>query len=162
MGLNSQVGSNSSSTQNRTVAMGLTWRKTWHLNITTLPAIKNLSADCIVTWSVGRLCTPSRSFTSRFQICNPTNICWVAIENVLISFTICPYFTVTQRISVWSQIGMPKVKELIILQNLRIHHVMIRSELKCGFAAKSVETVKLELRSSSKPAKHPWFNVQSE
>jgi len=57
-----------------------------------------------VTWSLLRLCICSRSFTTNFQSCNPTNIRRVAIDNPRISLTICIYFTATQRISVWSQI----------------------------------------------------------
>jgi hypothetical protein len=61
-GPNSRVGSGSGSTRNRTVATGLTTRKTRptgngpvlppktrHLNITTLPPIKYLSSDRIMT-----------------------------------------------------------------------------------------------------------------
>jgi hypothetical protein len=61
-GPNSRVGSESGSTRNRTVATGLTTRKTRptgngpvlppktrHFNITTLPPIKYLSSDCIMT-----------------------------------------------------------------------------------------------------------------
>jgi len=56
---------------------------------------------------------------------------------------------------------MQEVKELVKLHNLRIHHVMIRSELKYLIAAKAVGTVKLEPRSGSNPAKNPRFYVRS-
>ena len=59
--------------------------KTQNFNTTTLPPIKYLSSDRIMIWSVCRLCIWSRSFTSRSQICDPTNIRSVAIENPLIS-----------------------------------------------------------------------------
>jgi len=58
---------------------------TRHFNITTLPPIKYLSSDRIMIWWVHRLCSSRRSFTSRSQICDPTNIGWVGIENPLIS-----------------------------------------------------------------------------
>jgi len=45
---------------------------------TTFLITKSLSSDHIVTWLVPRLCSRSSSFTSRFQICNPTDTCWVA------------------------------------------------------------------------------------
>jgi len=77
--------------------------KTRDYNITTLSPIKYLSSDRIMTWSVGRLCSSSRSFPSRSEICDPTNICWVAIENPLILHKICPCFhshpTNTSRIA---------------------------------------------------------------
>jgi len=46
----------------------------------TLAPIKYLSSDRIMTWSVRKLCSISRSFISRFQICNPTDIRWVAVK----------------------------------------------------------------------------------
>ena len=173
-GLNSWVSSGCGSTRNRTVATGLTSWKTWpigngpvlppktrHFNITTLPPIEHLSSDRIVTWSVRRLCSSSHFFTSRCQICNPTNIRWVAIENLLISLMVYLYFTATQRISVWSQVWMQGVKEHAKLDNLHIQHVMIRSELKYSVAAKAVGTVKLEPRSSFNPGKNTQFYVRS-
>jgi len=88
--------------------------------------INYLSSDRIVTWSVCRLCSVSRSFTSCFQICNPTNICWVAIENPRISVEICPYFTANQRILVGSQFWKREVKERLKLHNLHICHAVIQ------------------------------------
>jgi len=41
--------------------------------------IKYLSYDCIVIWSVCRLCSFMPSFTSRSQICDPTNIRKIAV-----------------------------------------------------------------------------------
>jgi len=101
-----------------------------------LAQIKYLSSDHIVTWSVRRLCSSSRSFTSRFQICDPTNIHWVAIEIPLISPKMCLDFTATQRISVGSQICKREVKEWLVLYNLCTDHIMIRSELKYLIGAK--------------------------
>ena len=46
----------------------------------TLAPIKYLSSDRIMTWWICRLCSFSPSFMSRFQICNPTNIRWIAVE----------------------------------------------------------------------------------
>jgi len=114
-----------------------------------------------VIWSIRRLCSFSRSFTSRFQICNPTNIRGVAIENPSISLKLCPNFTAPQRISVRSQIWILELNELVKLHNLHIHHVLIRSELKDLIAAKEVGTVQLEPLSTSNPAKYPRFNVRS-
>ena len=164
-GPNSRVGSSSGSTRNQTVATGLTTRntrpigngpvsqpKTWHFNIKTLPPIKYLSSDRIMTWSVRRFYISSRSFTSRSQICDLTNILWVAIENPRISLEICTVFWATRWISVGSQIGKQEVKERPELHNLRTDHVPIRWELKYLIGGKGVGTVKLEPRSSSNPA----------
>jgi len=157
-GPNSRVGSGSGSTRTRTVATGLTTRKTRHFNTTTLPPIKYLSSDRIMTWSVRRLCSSSRSFTSRSQICDLTNIRWVAIENPLISLTICPFLTATQRISVGSQIGKWEVKERPELHNLHTDHVTIQWELKYLIGGKGV---KLEPQSGSNPAENPRVYVRS-
>jgi len=46
----------------------------------TLPPIKYLSSDCMVTWSVRKLCSFSPSFTSRCQICDWANIHWIAVK----------------------------------------------------------------------------------
>jgi alpha-N-acetylglucosamine transferase len=69
-------------------------------NITTLDAIKYLTSDCILTRSVCRLCSSSRSFRSRFQIYDLTNTHSVAIENPQISHKIGRNLTATHRISV--------------------------------------------------------------
>ena len=167
---NSRVGSGSGSdpepnrcngsyhTKTRTVAIGpVLPPKTRHFNITTLASIKYLSSDRIMTWSVCRLCSSSRSFTSRFQICVPTNIRWVAIENPLISRKMGLYFTATQRITVGSQIWKREVKERLEMHNLRTDHLLIWSELKYLIGAKVVRTVKMELRSGYNPAKNRGF-----
>jgi len=130
-------------TKTRNVANGLvSLPKPRHFNITTLAPINYLSSDCIVTWSVCRLCCSSCSFTSSFHICDPTNICWVAIENMIISRTMCLYFRATQRISVGSQIWKSEVKERLELHNLHTYHVMIQSELKYLTTAKVAGTIK--------------------
>jgi len=46
----------------------------------TLPPIEYLSSDCIVTLSICWLFRISPSFTSRFQICDPTNSHRVAVK----------------------------------------------------------------------------------
>ena len=161
-GPNSRVGSGSRSTQNRPIPTGHTTRKTWptgngpvlplktqHFTITTLPPIKYMSSDRIMTWSVRRLCSSTRSFTCRTQICDPTNIRWVAIEYPLISHKMGPFFTATQQISVRSQIGKQEVTERPELHNLRTDHVTIQWELKYLIGGKGVRTVNLEPQSSS-------------
>jgi len=145
-------------TDTRTIAIGpVLPPKTRHFNITTLAPIKNLSSDRIMTWSVCRLFSSSRSFTSRFQICDPTNICWVAIENPIVSCKIGLHFTATQRISVRSQIWKREVKEGLELHNLHTDHLMMQSELKYLIGAKVVGTVKMEPRSGCNPAKNRGF-----
>ena len=166
----SRVGAGYGSTPNRTVAMGLTTRKTRtigngpvlppktrHFKFTILAPIKYLSSDRIMTWSVCTLCSFSRSFTSRCQICDRTDICWVAIENPPISRKISSYSTAIQRILVRSQIWQREVKERLDLHNLRTDHVMIRSELKYLIGAKVGGTVNMELRSGYNPVKTRGF-----
>ena len=103
--------------------------KTRHFNFTILGPIKYLSSDCIVTWSMRRLCRFSRSCPSRIQICDRTNCRWVAIKNPRISpkFFFC--FAGTQQISVQLQIGVWEVKAPLKLHNQRTDHATIRSEL---------------------------------
>jgi hypothetical protein len=136
----------------RTIAIGpVLPPKTRHLNLTTLPPIQYLSSDCIVTWSLCRLCSSSRSFTSRFQICDPTNIRWVTIENPIISCKIVLYFTARQWLSVGSQIWKREAKDRLELHNLHPDHLVIRSELKYLIGVKVAGTVKMEPRS--------WYNL---
>jgi len=104
--------------------------KTRHFNLTIWAPIMYLSSDRIMTWLICRLYSFSPSFTSSFQICDLTNIRWVAIENPWISLNISCYSTAIPRILVGSQIWKRDVKEGLKLHNLRIHHDMIRSELK--------------------------------
>jgi len=138
-GTNSQVGSGSGSTRNRTVAMGLTPRKTRtvgnglvlrrkprHSKLTIFARMKYFSYDRIVIWPVRILCSFSRSFTSRCQICDRANICWVAVEHPRISLKIWCYFTAISRIFVGSQIWKREVKERIKLHNLHTDHITIR------------------------------------
>jgi len=105
-----------------------------------------------MTWARCSLFSFSRSFTSRFQIGDPTNICAVAMLNPQISLKICPYFTAAQQIWVRSQIWMVEVKALVKLHNQHDHHVIIRSKLKNLTAIKLEGTVKLKPRSGSNPA----------
>jgi len=143
IGPNSQVGSGSSSTRNRTAAMVLTIpktrtvgnrpvlpSKTRQFKFTILAPIKYLSSDCMMTSSVHRLCSFSRSFTSRSQICDRRNICSVAIENLRILLNKWCYFTPSQRILVRLQIWDREVKAAQMLHILRIHHVMKRRDLR--------------------------------
>jgi len=129
-------------TETRTVAIGpILPPKTWHFNLTTLAPIKYLSSDCIVTWSIRRLCRVSRSFTSRVQICDSTNIRLVAIKNPPISPKIGHFVNATQRLLVRSPIWTREVKERLNLYNLRIDHVTIRSHLTYLIGAKVADTV---------------------
>jgi len=135
--------------------MGLTIRKTrtfgigpvlppttQHFNFTILAPIKYLSSDRTMTWSVRTLCRLSRSFTFRCQICDHTNIRWVAIWNLRISLKIWCYFTASQQILVRSQIWQRQVEELLKLPNLYIDHVMIRWDLGYFIGVKVAGTVK--------------------
>jgi len=155
MGPNSQVGSGSGSTRNWTVATGLTTRKTRtigngpvsqpktrHFKFPIMDPIKYWSSDRTMTWSVRTLCSVSHSFTSHCQICDRTNIRWVAIENARISLKIWCYFTVIQRIFVWSQIWKREVEQRLKLHNLHIHHVMICWDLRYLIGAKVAGTVR--------------------
>ena len=162
---NSQVGSGFGSTWNRTIATGLTTRKTrtvrngallppktWHFKSTIFAPIKYLSSDRIMTWSLRRLTSFSPSLTSRIQICDRTNDRWGAIENPRNSLKKRLYFTATQQISVQSQIWMRVMEEGLKLHNLRTDHVTIRSEHIYIIGAKAVATVYLEMRFGSNSA----------
>jgi len=120
--------------------------KNQHLNLTNLAPVMYWSSDRIATWSVYRLSSITSSFTSRFQIYDPTNIRGVAIENPRISLCFGPVFTATHRISVGSQTWTLEVKQLVTLHILCTDHVTIRSELKYLIGAKEVGTVNLEPR----------------
>jgi len=126
-----------------------------------LTPIKYVSSDRIVTWSVRRLCSSGRSVTYRFQICDPTNIRWVAIENPLISRKMCLYFTATQRISVGSQIWKWEMKQRLVLHILHTDHVMIRSELKYLIGAKVAGTVIWNRSPGNNPAKTKRFGFSA-
>jgi len=91
---------------------------------------KYLSSDRIMIWLIRILCSFMHSFTSRFQICNLTNIRWVVIENPQTGLEISRYITAILRILVGSQIWKPEVTEHIKLHNLCINHVTIWSELR--------------------------------
>ena len=172
-GPNSRVGSGFGSTRNWTVATGLTIQKTrtvgngaglppktQHLKSTIFAPSKYLSSDRIMTWSVRKLPSFSPSCTSSIQICDRTNKRGVAMENPRYSLKNRLYFTVTQRISVRSQIWMREVKEGLKLHNLCMDHVMIRSELIYLIGAKAVGTIYLEPQFGSNPAKYLRFNVR--
>jgi len=129
-------------TKTRTVAIGpVLPPKTQYFNLTTWPLIKYFSYDHIVIWWIRRLCSFSCSFTSHYQICDPTNVGGVAIEKPRISLKMCPNFTATQQISVGSQIWMLEGKERQIVHNLRIDHVTIQSELRYVIGAKGARTM---------------------
>ena len=118
-------------TTTRTVAIGpVLPPKTQHFSITSLAGIRFLSSDRMVTWSICRLCSFMRSITSQLQICDPTKIRWVMIESTRFSPHISPSFTPIQRILVGLQIWMWEVKERVKLNNLRIDHVTMRSQLR--------------------------------
>jgi hypothetical protein len=152
------------------VATGLTTRKTGtignglvlpsktnHFKSTIVARIKYLSSDRIMTWSVRTLCSFSRSFTSRCQICDWTNIRWVAIYNPKISLKIRCYFTVIQPILVRSQIWKQEVEERVKLHNLRIHHVMICWDLRYLIGATVAGTVKWNRGAGTTLPKHLRF-----
>jgi len=163
---NSRVGSGFGSTWNRTVATGLTTRKTrtvgngavlppktQHVKSTVFAPIKYLSSDRIMTWSLRKLSSFSPSFASRIQMCDLTNIRGGAIENPRNSLKNRLYFTATQRISVRSQTWMREVKEGLKLHNLRTDHVTIRSELIYLFGVRVRGTVQWICGPGNKPAK---------
>jgi len=95
-----------------------------------------------MTWSVCTLFSFIRSSTSRCQICDWTNIRWVAIENPQISQEFWCYFTAIQQILIQSQIWMWEVEEGMKLHNLRIQCVVIRWDLRHIIWAKGARTVK--------------------
>jgi len=112
----------------------------FHITVpSTLAPNKYLSSDRIVTWSVRRLCSISPSFTSRCQICDWSNIRWIAVKEGDSSAEKCGFSIATQRILVRSQMWQREVKEGLKLQNLRTDHVTIRSELRYLIGATIVD-----------------------
>jgi len=59
--------------------------------------------DGIMTWSMRRLNGLSRSFTSRFEICDPTNIGWITVKKHHILCKIRRFLIATQQILVQSK-----------------------------------------------------------
>jgi len=115
--------------------------KTNHFKFSILAPIKYLRSDRTVTWSICSLCSFRHSCTSRCQICERSNICWVAIENPWISHKICYYFKVTPGILVQSPISKRVVEELLKLHNLLTDHVTIQSECRYHVEANVAGTV---------------------
>ena len=95
-----------------------------------LALMKYLSSDCILIWWICRICSSTRSFTSRIQISHPTDFRGVAVKHGPISSEIRGFSIATQPILVVLHIWKWKLKERLKLHNLHIHHVTIRSELK--------------------------------
>jgi len=91
-----------------------------------------------MTWWIRRLCSFTRSSTSRFQICNCTNIRWIAVKEQHILCEIRGISIVTQRIFIRSQIWQWEVKERLTLHNVHTEHVMVWTELKYWIGAKIV------------------------
>jgi len=112
----------------------------FHITVpATLPPIRYLSSDRIVTGSVRKSCIFSPSFTSRCQICDWANIRWIAVKYSDISAEKCGFSIATQRILVGSPIWEREEKEGLTLHNLRTNHVTIRSELRYLIGAKIVD-----------------------
>ena len=122
-----------------------------------LAPIKYLSSDRIVTWFICSLYSVSRSFPSHSQICNRINIRWGPVNNLPISCRITYYVTASQWILVRWQIGKREVEELLILYNLRIHHVLIQSELKYRIPAKFAETIIWNRGPGLSQERNRWF-----
>jgi len=105
---------------------------------TSLASIQYLSCDRIVTWLVRRLCSSNYSFSSLFQICDPTDIGWVVVKDGQILRQITGFSIAPQWLLVRSQIWDREVKERLVLHHLRTDHVTIPSELKYQIGAKGV------------------------
>jgi len=103
----------------------------FHITVpSTFAPFKYLSCDRIVTRSVCRLCSTSLSFTSHCQICDWSNIRWIAVKEGDISAEKCGFSIATQRILVRSQMWEREVKEGLKLHDLHTDHITIRSELR--------------------------------
>jgi len=106
---------------------------------TTLAPIKYLSFDRIMTWSIRKLFSFSRSFTSCIQICNPIDIRLMVVKEWLNWSEIGGFSIATQGILVGSKIWKWEVKEWLKLHNIRIDHVVIQSELKYLIEARNAD-----------------------
>jgi hypothetical protein len=110
-----------------------------------------------MTWSVHCLFSSSRSFTSRFQICDATDNCsvvetWGQIVTENSGFSIA-----TPQILVRSQIWNRQVIERLGLRNLHADHVMMQLELKYLIGAKVVILKCWFL--VAKPAQFQWSRI---
>jgi len=101
-------------------------------------AITFLSSDCTVTWSICWLCNCSSSVTSSIRIWDATKIRWIAMKFCQVWCRTRRFSIVTKWILVRSQIWQRDVKERLILPNLPIDHVVIRSELSYLIRANNV------------------------
>jgi len=131
--------------------------KTRHFKFTILAPIKYLSSDHTMTWSVRTLCSCSPSFTSRYQICDPNNICCVAIENPQIALKRSCYFTAIQQLLFQSQIWTQEVEEQLKLHNKCIDDVMICWDLRYLIGVKVAGTVKRNCGAGITRPKHRGF-----
>jgi len=154
-------------TKTRTVAIGpVLPPKTRHYKSTIFAPVTYLSSDHIVTWSVGKLCSFSPSFTSRSQICGRTNIHRVAIENPRILSEKWRYFTAIRWILVQSQIWQREVKERLKLHNLHTAQSAYwsdRDTIRTQILNRSerCRNRNMEPRSGFNPAKKPRVYVRS-
>jgi len=130
---------------------------TRHFKFKIFAPIKYVSSDHIRSWSVCTLCSFSHSFTSSCQICDRTNIGWVAIENPQISNKITCYITAIQQLLVRSQIWKCEVEERLKLHNLRTDHVMICRDLRYWFEVEVAGTVKWTRSLGTTQPKNPGF-----
>jgi len=114
-------------------------RSRFHITVpATFAPIENVSCDCIVTWSIRRLYRMNHCFTSRVQIGDPTNSHCVALKKRSILGETGGFLIATKRIVVGSKIWTWEVKQRLILHNLHIDEVTIRSELRYLIIAKVV------------------------
>jgi hypothetical protein len=104
----------------------------------TLAPIKYISCDQIMTWSICKLYTINRSYTSLLQIGDPANSRWVGLKKHTIFTEIRRFLIVTKQIVVESPIWTQQVQEQLVLHNLHIEHVTIQSEFIYLIASKGV------------------------
>jgi len=92
-------------------------------------AIKHRSSHHIRTWSMRRLCSVSHSSTCLCQICDPSDIHWIALTQDHIVSKICGFSIATLWILARSQLWQREVKQRIKLHHVYIGRVPIQSEL---------------------------------
>jgi len=107
--------------------------------LTTLAAIKYLSSDRIVTWSIREMCRLMTYFISHSQICDRISIHRVAVKLSPKSRQNDRVFIPTPWQLVRLQIGEQEMKEGMKLHISRIDYVTIRSELKYLIGARNVD-----------------------
>lgn len=133
-----------------------TWPR-FHCTVpATLPAINVLGSNYILIWSICWLCSFSSSSTCRLQICDRSNIHWMAVKLCNKLCKIHKLLILAQRILVGLQVWNREVKLWPTLHNLCIDHCMIQPELRYWIGVKDVGLKCRVIGSTTSPIPLVW------